>query len=183
MKSYLITLLILFVCSCSTKKETNVSEQGASCPMPVHENLDSLLSNKTGEKPGAIKLKLKIDTFEYSGQFQIASKDEANQNIVVRPINKIFELNLEKESDLLIFGKDFGIKLFHSEPMEYGSTKHLLRYDFFIKQSEAWRRYMSSTYCDIDLYLEDPYYFGFAIMNDASSKDYLRLVAGLTRAD
>jgi hypothetical protein len=182
--SHLLTLLLLIpILSCSPKKEPTPPKLAEACSNCIQENrLDSLLKKKDQDQAGPIKLKIQIDTIEFNSIVSNNSgqKDSVHFRKIVKPINKLVELTLDKESGLIVFGENFGIKLFHVEAMEYGHLQHMIRYDFFMKLDDCWRRKKTfSYYYDINSYLENPD-FGFS-HNDESSIDYVRFVAGITR--
>jgi hypothetical protein len=170
--------------SCTPKKEPPFIDNGESCKLPVHECLDSLLNIRDTVQAGNLKLRIYFDTVEYNvkGSGQKTGEDSlVHYNKIVKPINKIIEITLDKESELLEFGEVYGLKIFHAQAVEYGKLKHILRYDFFIHEDGCWRRYkLHFGYLYLKDYENEPD-FGFSIGGE-EEEGYIQLKARMERA-
>lgn len=173
MKKILTVILIfVFSISCSDIKKSNqeVNSELYTYQPQKSDCIDSLSIKTSNEITGPINLRIKIESI------QIGEEE--------KPIGKLFSVNIDKESELITFGDNYALKFFHLETIEYGNLVHLVRYDFFVKDSklECWIRRTSYSYSKIK-YFESEYGVGsdsFS-MGEENSRDFIKIKWSLTR--
>lgn len=170
----LVLLTILFSCSKvnTIVRGESVEYERSSLYERIYPRLDTLNAQKSDEKSGPIKIIMLV-----------ANIIHGDQTI---EINDTMTIVLDKESDFIEFNDHYGIKLFHTETVEYGNLKHLIRYDFFTKDStdNCWRRKARFGYRKITLNLSktilEQDYIAIGNKND---HDYIRLNWSLIRIE
>lgn len=163
-------LIIVVVVSCKTKQsltDSNAETLGSLSDISVWdyiclENLQnsSPLGNKSViQKPGIIRIKLSVDSIYIN-----------NQAIKV---DTVYYFKLDQESDLLMFGGKYAIKLFHIDPIEYGNVRHQIRQDLFVFESNCWKRKLSLGYSNLNF--TDPQTSSSFSTGYPDSRDYIKL--------
>ncbi|MEY2924797.1 MAG: hypothetical protein RLZZ337_1345 [Bacteroidota bacterium] len=142
-KLYILPLLLLVLLfSCKSRNagisdtDEGLYEDDIATMFERMSCIENLQKHVPQQKPGAIKLKIQVDS--------------VHTHTAAFAIDTTFYLKLDKESDFLTFGGQFGLKLFHIEAQEYGNVIHQMKQDFFVYESDCWKRKVSLNYYNVN---------------------------------
>lgn len=118
---FILVLLAITAGSCGSKKKTKSATKYSPHPIKC---MDSSNNSISGASIQTINLYLFIDQIEVNG--------------VVHVIKKEIKQVLGFESELIVLNEKFAVKIFHSQRVEYGKSKHFFHCDFLNKTSDCW---------------------------------------------
>lgn len=136
---YLTLLLLLLSLACKSKKDAlSTFSTNSSAKNSVSSSNRNYFLFK--QDTLAYLIPANTDTSGYSGLLKVVLKMETlslGKNLY--SIYQTKEFELDRESELISFNQQVGVKFFRTSIKEYGQVKNYYKYQLFIFEKDQWK--------------------------------------------
>lgn len=136
---YLTLLLVLMSSACKSKKDTlSTFSSDSSAKNTVNSSNRNYFLFK--QDTLSYLIPANTDTSGYSGILKVVLKMETlSLGKTIYSIYQTKEFELDRESELITFNNQIGVKFFRTSTQEYAQVKNYYKYQLFIFEKDQWK--------------------------------------------